>query len=112
MRFCEAADHMAEFDQQFVEFVVKALVNKPEEVFTERKVDEQGVLITVKADQSDVGYLIGKGGKTAVAIRTLLATLGAKSNQRISFRIDAPMSENRRFEEAPQEEVAVDTLTF
>lgn len=109
---------MAEFDQQFVDYIVKALVNNPDAVHTERTVDEQGVFIVVKADPSDVGYLIGKGGKTAIAIRTLLATLGAKNNLRISFRIDAPLSEERRQEEssapAPHDaiDVAVDTLTF
>ena len=107
-----------EFDQQFVEFIVKALVNRPEEVRSERKVDEQGVLITVHTSPEDTGYVIGKGGKTAVAIRTLLATIGAKGNQRVSFRIDAPETATRRpRNEAPvREEVmddaAVDSLTF
>ncbi len=85
-----------EFDQQFIEYIVKALVNKPEEVTSERKIDEQGVLITVHTAAEDTGYVIGKGGKTAVAIRTLLATLGAKGNLRISFRIDAPDNGKRR----------------
>jgi uncharacterized protein len=115
--------HM-EFDQQFVEYIVKSLVNKPEEVRSERKVDEQGVLITVFTSAEDTGYVIGKGGKTAVAIRTLLATLGAKGNQRISFRIDAPDNGKRRpmgEESAPlaaapsnsdMDDTAVDSLTF
>lgn len=85
-----------EFDQQFIEYIVKALVNKPEEVKSERKIDEQGVLITVHTAPEDTGYVIGKGGKTAVAIRTLLATLGAKGNMRVSFRIDAPDNGKRR----------------
>lgn len=85
-----------EFDQEFIEFIVKALVNKPEEVKSERKIDEQGILITVHTSPEDTGYVIGKGGKTAIAIRTLLATLGAKGNQRISFRIDAPDNGKRR----------------
>lgn len=108
-----------EFDQQFVEFIVKALVNHPEEVRSERKIDEQGVLITVFTSAEDTGYVIGKGGKTAVAIRTLLATIGAKTNQRVSFRIDAPETSTRqpRAEEpAAKEEVmddaSVDSLTF
>ena len=85
-----------EFDQEFVEYIVKNLVNKPEEVTTERKVDEQGILITVHTAQDELGYVIGKAGKTAIAIRTLLATLGAKRNMRISFRIDAPDNGKRR----------------
>jgi predicted RNA-binding protein YlqC (UPF0109 family) len=92
-----AADFLfMEFDQQFVEFIVKALVNHPEQVTSDRKVDEQGVLITVHTSPEDTGYVIGKSGKTAVAIRTLLATIGAKANMRVSFRIDAPASSTRR----------------
>lgn len=98
-----------EFDQQFVEFIVKALVNKPDEVHSDRKVDEQGVLITVHTSPEDTGYVIGKSGKTAVAIRTLLATIGAKANMRVSFRIDAPASSTRR----PMGEVSgAPTLSF
>lgn len=112
-----------EFDQQFVEFIVKALVNHPEQVTSDRKVDEQGVLITVHTSPEDTGYVIGKSGKTAVAIRTLLATIGAKANMRVSFRIDAPASSTRRGQaddvaavaalaSAPLDDAAVDSLTF
>jgi predicted RNA-binding protein YlqC (UPF0109 family) len=110
-----------EFDQQFVETIVKALVNKPDEVKSDRKIDEQGVLITVHTAPEDTGYVIGKSGKTAVAIRTLLATLGAKANMRISFRIDAPENGGRRRSDdvtapmnpsAPSDDMSVDSLTF
>lgn len=112
-----------EFDQQFVEFIVKALVNHPEQVTSDRKVDEQGVLITVHTSPEDTGYVIGKSGKTAVAIRTLLATIGAKANMRVSFRIDAPASSTRRGQgeeaqsaapvaDVPLDDAAVDSLTF
>ena len=115
-----------DFDQQFVEYIVKALVNKPEEVKSDRKVDEQGVLITVHTSPEDTGYVIGKSGKTAVAIRTLLATLGAKGNMRISFRIDAPDNGKRKplngGDAAPMaaapvmdvsmDDASVDSLTF
>lgn len=115
-----------EFDQQFVEFIVKALVNHPDQVTSDRKVDEQGVLITVHTSPEDTGYVIGKSGKTAVAIRTLLATIGAKANMRVSFRIDAPASSTRKMQngddgaaaaaaalvDAPMDETSVDSLTF
>ena len=100
-----------EFDQQFVEFIVKALVNKPEEVRSDRKVDEQGVLITVHTSPEDTGYVIGKSGKTAVAIRTLLATIGAKANMRVSFRIDAPASSTRRAAMGDDTNAAAATVT-
>jgi predicted RNA-binding protein YlqC (UPF0109 family) len=122
-RIIAAHDFCMEFDQQFVEFIVKALVNHPDQVTSERKVDEQGVLITVHTSPEDTGYVIGKSGKTAVAIRTLLATIGAKANMRVSFRIDAPASSMRRSQneegvaagalaDAPMDDVAVDSLTF
>ncbi len=108
-----------QFDEEFVAYIVKNLVNNPDQVTTERKVDDQGVLITVHTASDDIGYVIGKAGKTAIAIRTLLATLGAKHNMRISFRIDAPDNGRRRPEEgapagsAPRtEDFSVDSLTF
>lgn len=79
-----------EFDQQFVEYLAKAIVNHPEDVWTERKVDENGVLITLHVNPDDMGHVIGGAGKTAVAIRTLLRPIAAKSNTRIGFRIHDP----------------------
>ncbi len=79
-----------EFDQEFVEYVAKAIVNHPEKVWTERKVDENGVLITLHVDPEDMGHVIGGAGKTAIAMRTLLRPIAAKSNTRIGFRIHDP----------------------
>lgn len=79
-----------EFDQEFVEYIAKAIVNKPEDVWAERKVDEEGVLITLHVNPEDMGHVIGGAGKTAIAIRTLLRPIAAKSNTRIGFRIHDP----------------------
>ncbi len=79
-----------EFDQEFVEYVAKAIVNHPEDVWAERKVDENGVLITLHVNPEDMGHVIGGAGKTAIAIRTLLRPIAAKSNTRIGFRIHDP----------------------
>lgn len=79
-----------EFDQQFVEYIAKAIVNHPDDVWAERKVDENGVLITLHVNPEDMGHVIGGAGKTAVAIRTLLRPIAAKSNTRIGFRIHDP----------------------
>jgi predicted RNA-binding protein YlqC (UPF0109 family) len=81
---------MAEIDQQFVEYVVKSLVNHPDDVTTDRKVDEQGVLITLHVNPEDMGYVIGKEGKTAQALRILLRTVGAKMNLKVHLRIYEP----------------------
>jgi hypothetical protein len=77
-------------DQEFVEFVVKALVNSPDEVKTVRTVDEMGVLLTLKVNPADMGNVIGRQGSTARAIRTLLRVIGAKNHARVNFKIEEP----------------------
>lgn len=84
-----------EHDQEFVEDVVKAIVDAPDKVSTQRKVDEMGVLIELTVDPSDMGKIIGKDGKTAKAIRTLLRVLGAKNNARINLKIVEPEGSER-----------------
>ncbi len=84
-----------EADQQFVEYVVKAIVNNPNDVKTERTVDERGVLITLYINPADMGYVIGRQGQTARSIRTLLRIVGAKSNARVNLKIYEP-EESRR----------------
>lgn len=77
-------------DQEFLEFVVKALVDTPDAVHTERKVDEMGVLITLKVDPADMGKIIGREGQTAKAIRSLLRVVGIKNNARVNLKIEEP----------------------
>lgn len=77
-------------DQEFVDYVVKALVNHPDDVKTERTVDEMGVLITLHVNQEDMGYVIGRSGQTARALRTLLRVVGAKNNARVNLKIYEP----------------------
>lgn len=77
-------------DQEFVEMVVKAIVDNPDKVKTERKVDEMGVLIELTVDPEDMGKIIGKEGKTAKSIRTLLRVLGAKERARVNMKIIEP----------------------
>jgi predicted RNA-binding protein YlqC (UPF0109 family) len=77
-------------DQEFVEFLVKAIVNNPNDVRTNRTVDERGVLITLDINPSDMGYVIGRQGQTARSIRTLLKIVGAKNNARVNLKINEP----------------------
>lgn len=81
-------------DQEFVENIVKALVQNPEKVTTERTIDERGVLITLHCDPSDVGIVIGRKGQTIKAIRTLLRSLGAKRKAILNLKVIEP--NNRR----------------
>ncbi len=78
---------MATIDQQFVEYIVKTLVNNPDKVAVERKIDEKGVLLSLTVDPSDVGRVIGKRGVTAQAIRVLLRALGTKQDARYNLKI-------------------------
>jgi len=81
---------MAEKDAEFVEFVVKSIVDNPDDVKAERKVDEMGVLITLHVHSSDMGMVIGKDGTTAKALRTLLRVVGARNNARVNLKISEP----------------------
>ena len=69
-------------DQEFINTVVRSIVNHPDDVRTERTVDERGVLITLHIHPEDMGYVIGREGQTARALRTLLRIVGAKNNAR------------------------------
>lgn len=77
----------ASIDQQFVEFVVKALVSNPDEVVVERTIDEKGVLLELTVAPEDLGRVIGKRGGTAQSIRTLLRALGTKNDARYNLKI-------------------------
>ena len=77
-------------DTQFLEYVVKALVEKPEGVKITRTVDEMGVLMTLVVDADDMGKIIGRQGNTAKAIRTLLRVVGMKNNARVNLKINEP----------------------
>ena len=102
-----------EKDQEFVEFIVKALVDHPEDVKTDRSVDEMGVLITLNLNPEDMGQVIGRQGQTAKAIRTLLRVVGAKHKSRVNLKINEPEGSTRgrqpreQHEQQPVGEMAV-----
>jgi predicted RNA-binding protein YlqC (UPF0109 family) len=77
-------------DQQFLETVVKALVDHPENVKINRTVDEMGVLLTLDVHAEDMGKIIGRSGNTAKAIRTLLRVVGMKHDARVNLKINEP----------------------
>ena len=77
-------------DKAFLEYVVKALVDYPDDVKIDRTVDEMGVLITMTVNSADMGKIIGRQGNTAKAIRTLLRVIGMKNNARVNLKINEP----------------------
>lgn len=77
-------------DQEFLEYVIKALVDHPDDVRVARQVDEMGVLLTLDVNPSDMGKVIGRSGNTAKAIRILLRVVGMKNNARVNLKINEP----------------------
>jgi predicted RNA-binding protein YlqC (UPF0109 family) len=77
-------------DQQFLETVVKSLVEYPDSVNINRTVDEMGVLLTLDVHAEDMGKIIGRSGNTAKAIRTLLRVVGMKHDARVNLKINEP----------------------
>jgi len=80
----------ANVDQEFLEFVIKAIVDNPNDVKVSRDIDEMGVLLTLKVNPEDMGKIIGRQGSTAKAIRTILRVIGTKNNARINLKIEEP----------------------
>ncbi len=77
-------------DHDFLEFIVKALVDHPEDVKVDRKVDEMGVLLSLTVNPKDMGQVIGRAGTTAKAIRSLVRIIGLKNQARVNLKIEEP----------------------
>lgn len=86
---------MQDADKAFLEYVVKALVDNPNDVKLDRTVDEMGVLISLTVNPADMGKIIGRMGNTAKAIRTLLRVIGMKNNARVNLKINEPEGSTR-----------------
>lgn len=84
-----------ERDQQFLEYVIKALVDNPNDVKINRTVDEMGVLLTLSVNKDDMGKVIGRSGQTAKAIRTVLRVVGMKNDARVNLKIEEPEGSER-----------------
>jgi len=91
---------MNELDAEFLDYVVKALVDNPADVKIVRTVDEMGVLLTLDVNPADMGKVIGRSGNTAKAIRTLLRVVGMKNNARVNLKISEPEGGMRSNESA------------
>ena len=87
-------NHM-ESDKVFLEYIVKALVDNPNDVKVYRQGGEMGFLITLSVNPADMGKIIGRQGNTAKAIRTLLRIIGMKNNARVNLKINEPEGSER-----------------
>ena len=90
-------------DQEFVEYVVKSIVDHPDDVKVDRTVDEMGVLLTLTVSPDDMGQVIGRQGATAKSIRTLLRVIGAKNNARVNLKINEPEGSTAPAEQTTEE---------
>lgn len=80
----------AQNDTEFLEFIIKSLVENPDAVKVSRRVDDMGVFIELIVDPVDMGKIIGRNGHTAQAIRTVMKAFGKKHQANISIQIKEP----------------------
>lgn len=81
---------MSTTDKDFLEYLVKSIVDHPDDVKIDRRVDEMGVLLSLKVNSQDMGQVVGRQGSTAKAIRSLLRIVGVKNNARVNLKIEEP----------------------
>lgn len=91
----EAMAERKEHDVEFLEYVVKSIVDHPDDVKISRTIDEMGVLITLGVNSEDMGQIIGRSGGTAKSVRTLLRVIGARNNARVNLKILEPEGSGR-----------------
>ncbi len=73
--------------KEFLEFIAKHLVDNPDAIVLENENRDGRVVFRLKVDSADVGKVIGRNGKTASALRTLLTAVAAKQGKRASLEI-------------------------
>lgn len=74
----------------FLEFLLENILSHSEEVSLEEKKDDLGLLFTLSVHEEDMGKLIGKGGQTVQAIRTILRMMGSMRQERINLKVVEP----------------------
>jgi hypothetical protein len=74
--------------KEFIEYIAKQLVDHPESVIVDERIDEdKRLLLSIRVSQSDTGKVIGKQGRTAAAMRILLTAVAAKHGKRAALEI-------------------------
>jgi hypothetical protein len=97
-------------DQDFLEYLIKALVDNPEDVKVDRRVDEMGVLLSLKVNPEDMGQIIGRAGSTARSIRSLVRIVGLKNHARVNLKIEEPEGGRVQGKSASSKEEGLDDL--
>ncbi len=73
--------------RDIVEITAKSLVDSPEKVSVQEIEGEKTVVIELRVDKNDLGKVIGKGGRIARSLRTILSSMGRKINKRVVLEI-------------------------
>ncbi|MCF7845899.1 MAG: KH domain-containing protein [Candidatus Peribacteraceae bacterium] len=103
----QTADPTTGADKDFLETAVKAIVDNPDDVIVERSVDDLGVLLKLRVNEADMSKIVGKEGRTAKALRTLLRLVGSKFDERVNLKILEPDGSERRVEKTETPRTAV-----
>lgn len=77
-------------DQEFLEYLIKSIVDHPDDVKITRTIDDLGVLLRLQVHKDDMGQVVGRQGATAKAVRSLLRIVGIKHNARVNLKIEEP----------------------
>jgi uncharacterized protein len=99
-------------DVEFLEYVVKNLVDHPDDVKVERRVDEMGVLLSLTVHPEDMGQIVGREGSTARALRTLVRIIGLKNHARINLKIEEPEGGRGPRERKPAPRAGLEELSL
>ncbi len=73
--------------RELVEYIAKSIVNSPDDVVVTEETDEQGVILKLQVADDDKGRVIGKQGRIAAAMRTLIRVKAAKAGTRATLEI-------------------------
>jgi predicted RNA-binding protein YlqC (UPF0109 family) len=73
--------------KEFIEYIARQLVDQPESVVVEEETSEDKLILKLKVAQPDIGKIIGKKGRTAFALRTLVAAVGKKAGKKVLLEI-------------------------
>ena len=73
--------------KEFLEYVARSLVDKPDAVWVEVEDDEDETVLTLGVDQEDMGRVIGRDGRIANAIRSLLKVMATKDGRHVELEI-------------------------
>ncbi len=95
-------------DVDFISFIIKSIVDEPEKVEISRRVDDLGVLIEIRVAKNDMGKIVGRDGKTAKAMRTLVRQIGSQEGNRVNLKILEPVDGDENDMHVPNPGISID----